>query len=282
MHILPSFLLVAMLILLLAGIELQAIAASPSVSSVSSTQSHGVKAIISKLPSIAHQPLLNHTLNTVRPSSNGTTNTIGLQLAKTTAAKSINAIVNALNMVNSRIDASKLTGDDKTTLIAQINSNITWFESQNTDIQASNDPATIRTDISQVTGQWNSINTGIKQETGLLACDEFDSRLSNASRASSIVSQKIQALNAQGKNTSDLQNALSSYNSHVASATTYSQNARADFSSITSPSNAGADYSAGLKQLTLGQQQLTASYQNLVTIYRLVLGNNVTINTPVA
>jgi hypothetical protein len=275
-------LIVTMMVFLLAGIELQAIAASPSVSSVTSTQPHGVKAIISKLPSIAHQPLLNHTLNTVRPSSNGATNTVGLQLAKTTAAKSITAIVNALNMVNSRIDASKLSGDDRTTLMAQINSNITWFESQSNAIQTSNDPAAIRMDISQVTSQWNGIKTGIKQETGLMACDEFDSRLSNASHASSIVSEKIQALNAQGKDASALQSALSDYNSHVASATTYSQNARADFSSITSPTNADASYSAGLKQLTLGQQQLTASYQDLITIYRLVLGNNVTINTPVA
>lgn len=277
---LKKALIIIMAILLLMGVGLQAMAAPFQANTLKAPQiaSNGITP--ASLPSISHLPLVNRTLNAIRSASGHTVNNARLQLAKTTSVKSINSIINALNMVNSRVALSKLSNTDKATVMSQISSNITWFEAEKNAIQSSNDSASIRMDISQVTGQWNSIKTGLKQETGILACDEFDSRLSNASRASSIASQKIQSLNARGKDTSDLQEALTSYNSHLASATTYSQNARADFNNINSPSTADASYSAGLKQLNLGQQQLSASYQDLVSMYRLLLGNNVTINSP--
>ena len=279
---LKKVIIIIMAVLLLTGIGLQAVASSGTSSAVGSSTppAHGIGSSLKNLPIISRLPIFNHnTTASVRPTVNPTVTTVRLDLVKTTATNSINSVIAALNMVNNRVAASKLSADDKATLTSQIDANITWFQAEKNAIQSSNDTASIRTDISQVTAQWDSIKTGIKQETGILACDELDARLNNAGQAATVASQKIQSLGAQGKDTSGLQSALANYNSHLAAATTDSQNARADFNDITSASNANANYAAGLSQLNQAQQQLNAGYQNLITMYRLFL-NNATTNSP--
>jgi hypothetical protein len=278
---LKKAIIVVVAVLLLTGIGLQAMASSSTspVAVSSPAPTHGIDSSLKNLPIISRLPIFNHNASaSIRPTVDPAVTSARLGLVRTTAANSINSIVAALNMVNNRVASSKLSAGDKATMTSQIDANITWFQAEQSSIQSASDVNTIRTDVSQITAQWNSIKTSIKQETGILACDELDARLSNASRAASIASQKIQSLSAEGKDTSALQSALASYNSNLATATTDSQNARADFNDITSSSNANANYAAGLSQLNQAQQQLSAGYQNLITMYRLFL-NNATTNS---
>lgn len=208
--------------------------------------------------------LWNHTISDLR-----------LQRTKTVAIDGINAAINVLKATGNGIERSKLTDSQKTTLKSQIESNITWFEAKREDVRSSKDVASALQNAKQASERWNEVYPGFKKEIGFMACDNLETELNKAGKASAIASSKIDSLRAQGKDTGSLEKALANYDGHIDSASRYMANARSEFNSINTTND--GHFVAGLKQLGLAESELKYSYSDLKTIYRLFLGNSVKI-----
>jgi hypothetical protein len=209
----------------------------------------------------AWQPL-NQTLSDLR-----------LQRTKTVVINGIDAAINALKASENGVERSKLTDGQKAELKAQIESNITWFETKKQDAKSSQDVSSTLRYAKQASERWNEVYPGLKKEIGLMACDNFDMELNKARNVTAIASPKIDSLKARGKDTGSLEKALADYNGHVDGASRYVANARSEFNCI-GASNDG-HFAAGIKQLGLAENEKKNAYLDLKTIYRLLLGNSV-------
>ncbi len=201
-----------------------------------------------------------------------------LQRTKTSADNGIDNIIKALNTVENGIERSKLPDSQKDMLMSQVDSNITWFESEKSTIQSTNDLTTARQHALLVTGRWNSIKVNMKKEIGIIACDDMDAKLSDARNASSIASGKIQVMKARGNDTGNLDKSLTSFNSDIDTAAVHSQNARDQFNAISTPANVDLRYAAGLRQLNLAEKGLNSSFTDLRTMYSLFYGTGIASN----
>jgi hypothetical protein len=209
----------------------------------------------------AWQPL-NQTLNDLR-----------LQRTKTAVISGIDVAINALDAAGNGLERSRLTDRQKAGLKAQIESNITWFESKKQDVMSARDVAGALQYARQASERWNVVYPDLKKETGLMACDNFDVELSRARNVTAIASSRIYLLKAQGKDTGGLEKALDNYNGHVDGASRYAASARSGFNAISAPND--GHFAAGLAQLRLAENELKNAYSDLKAIYRLLLGSSV-------
>lgn len=196
---------------------------------------------------------------------------VRLERARSNGVKGINSIIAGLNMGKASVQRSKLPDDVKNTLVSEVNSNITWFDSKKSAIMASMDQANVTLLTTQAQDRWNAIKVDLKKQTGLLACDDIGADIANARNASAVASQKVAAMKANGSDAVNAEKALSSYNSHLDNAVAHLNDARAEFNSISSSGNVDRSFGAGLKQLGQAQDELNASYQDLRGIYVFVL-----------
>lgn len=201
------------------------------------------------------------------------TNEAMLDKAKKSATSGIDSIIRNLNIAKVRVNSSKLSAAGKASLNAEIDANITWFESKKSQISSSNDVASVRGYSKEANDNWNVIKVDLKKRVGLLTCDDVDKTIVNARNASAIASQKIQADKARGKNTGNLEKKLASYNAHVNNAASEADSARSDFNQISTPLNADIRYSSGLRQLKMAGNELNGAYSDLKDIYRMLYGN---------
>jgi hypothetical protein len=197
-----------------------------------------------------------------------------LQRTKTFTISGIDAAINVLKASANGVERSRLTDAQKATLKSEIDSNITWFEARKQDAQASKDVAGVLQIAKQASDRWNDVYPGLKKESGFMACDNFDSEICRARSASDIVSAKIRAMKAQGKDTGKLEKAMASYGGHVDKAAGYSASARAEFSAI-GPGAVDGHFAAGLRQLGLAQGEMNKAFTDLKAIYRLFFGESV-------
>jgi hypothetical protein len=207
---------------------------------------------------------------------NQTVGDLRLQRTKTVVENGIAVAIAALNVAGKGVERSKLTDNQKAELKAQVEANITWFEAKKRDVQSSRDVASALQNAKQASDRWNEVYPDLKKEAGLMACDNFEAKLSKARDVTAIVSSKIDSLKAQGKDTGSLENALAAYNGHIDGASRYGANARSEFDAIGSSRQDG-HFAAGIKQLGLAENEMKGAYSDLKNIYRLLFGNSVKI-----
>ena len=201
-----------------------------------------------------------------------------LQAARNYGVNGVDQILNALGVAKVQIQGSRLPENEKIMLVSEIDSNITWFESKKSDIMSASDLATVRSIGKDVNDRWNSEKVDIKRQAGDIACDQYEANIAEARNASSIAAGKINAIKAQGKDTSAMEKKLASYNSHVNDAANNLGNARTEFDQINGPTLADVHFSVGLRQLRLAGNEMNSSYSDLRDLYGMIYRNSTSSN----
>jgi hypothetical protein len=208
-------------------------------------------------------PFINTSLSELR-----------LRSAKNYGSNGVDRILNALGVAKNQIQGSRITENEKTILVSEIDANATWFESKKSDINSASDLATVKSIGKDVNDRWNVEKVDVKREVGDLACDQYDANIAQARNASSIAADKISAIKAQGKDTKAMNDKLASYNSHVSNAAGDLGNARADFDKINGPTLVDVHFSIGLRQLNLAGNEMTSAYSDLKSLYGMIYQNH--------
>ena len=207
-------------------------------------------------------PFLNNSLREIR-----------LQNAKSYGANGVDQILNALTVAKNQIRGARLSENEQTLLISEIDANATWYESKKSAISSAADLATVKSIGKDVNDRWNTEKVAIKKQAGDIACDEYGANIAQARNASLLASGKIKAIKAQGKDTSAMDKKLASYNTHVNNAASDLENARSDFDKINGPVLVDVYFSAGLRQLRLASNEMNSSYSDLKDLYGMIYRN---------
>lgn len=222
-------------------------------------------------------PVPAQKLSVAWPFFNNTLREWRLQSAKSSATSGVDRIVKALGVAKNNIQGSNLPQIERARLIAEIDANITWCGEKRAEITNARDIATVKAIGKEVTDRWNVEKINIKKEVGEIGCDQYSVVIAEARKASSIASDKIKAISAQGKDTSAMDKKLASYDAHVSSAERYIAKARAEFDKINGPIGVDLYYSAGLRQLKLANGELQDAYADLKSLYSMIYRNSVTV-----
>lgn len=207
--------------------------------------------------------LFNHTLRDLR-----------LQSAKNFGTNGVDRIVNALGVAKKDVQGSKLPDAEKSRIIGEIDANVTWFQGKKSAIQSASDVATVKAIGKEANDRWNTIKVDIKEEVSDIACRQYEANIVEARNASAIAGYKIQALKAQGKDTTAMDKKLASYDTHVNNAANDLAKARAEFDKINGPVGADLHYSAGLRQLKLANNEMNNAYSDLKSLYNMLYRNS--------
>lgn len=234
------------------------------------------QAPVSSHNAVSLPPLTSHKVSFSLPFLNTSLRDLRLQSAKTYGSNGVDKILNALGVAKNQIQGSRLSDNEKSLLISEIEANATWFGSRKSDINAASDLATVKSIGKDVNDRWNVEKVAIKKQAGDIACGQYDVNIAEARNASLLAAGKISAIKARGKDTAAMDKKLASYNSHVNNAANDLGNARADFNKINGPVLADVHFSTGLRELNLAGNELNNAYSDLKGLYGLIYQINTT------
>lgn len=204
---------------------------------------------------------------------------------KARADREIARRVENLNGLIGRINSTKkLTLDEKTTLAAQVQSEITDLTALKTKIDADTDAAAIKTDVKSVVASYRIYALFLPKIQLLAAADRLAGTADRISSVSAQLQQRVTDLQKIGVDTTALQASLSDMQSKVADAKTQSQNAIALVLPLV-PAGYPANKSVIQNARTLlqkGQQDLVAAVKDAKSVLQATKVEKAKEGTPSA
>ena len=187
--------------------------------------------IIAAAPVLAMQSAVTLKSNTTLR-ANVSSSTISTSL-KSEADNKIDARINALNNLKSRIDDTKKMGSDgKAVLDATITASINDMTALKAKIDADTDQATYKEDVKSLTKDYRIYLLVMPQGRIMAAADRITNIASLMTALSTQLQAKISTGQAAGKDATSVNASLSDYNSKVADANVQAQAAINEISSL--------------------------------------------------
>jgi len=149
------------------------------------------------------------------------------QLRRERADQEINRRITALNNLISRINGmKKLSNSDKSTLVSQVQSEITNLTSLKSKIDADTDPQILKTDKQSIVQSYRVFVLFIPKIRILAAADRMDVTADKLSDLVKKLQGRISQAQLASKNVTSLQTALTDMQNKISDAKTQYQNAR--------------------------------------------------------
>lgn len=188
-----------------------------------------------------------------------------------------------LNKLIERISRmKKLTSYEKTTLAAQVQSEIANLNALQAKIDADTDATTLKTDVKSVIASYRVYALFLPKIQLLAAADRLSRTADRISSVSAELAQRVTALQKTGTDTTSMQASLVDIQTKVADAKTQSQNAIALVLPLTPdgyPANKSVIQSARTL-LQKGQQDLVAAVKDAKSVFQGTKLDKAKENTP--
>ncbi|MBO8183401.1 MAG: hypothetical protein H0Z28_11525 [Archaeoglobus sp.] len=155
-----------------------------------------------------------------------------------------------LYVSNSNIDESK-----KEELLSKIDSYIQLIEEKKAKINDSTTPEELREAARELRQEWNEIKQDIRLMVGEFAAYKLQVIIQKAEKVEVRLEEKIQELESQGVNTTELEAILDEYSQHVDSANESVQNALALYEQ--------GDWKEASKELRKATQELNKAFKEI-------------------
>ena len=194
---------------------------------------------------------------------------VRLKWAKTFLLRSTEAMTSHLEVVKTRIEVSRaLPDDEKKTVVAEIQSYITWLENVKGDIESAESKEDLLSTAREIREKWLESRVSVKKITGKVLTARLDSIIGKGEGVSDRVDARIEDLKEAGKDTSKLEELLDVYNSKIELAKEKSEAAKAKFAEIDSLEDADKLFREGHQFLKDANRYLREAYGGLKDIVR--------------
>lgn len=220
--------------------------------------------VINTIPvAYAQQTSTNSAINTQ------TTQDQKIANLKARASQEIDRRITAMNNAITRItNAKRISANDKSALITQIQTQIATLTSLKTKINADTDLATLRTDVQSIVTSYRIFVLFLPKTHILAAADSMLTTADQAATLAAKLQSRITTAQNAGKDVTALTTALTDMQTKIADAKTQANNAIAAVTPLTPdgyPDNKATLQSAR-GMLLVGRQDLTGARQDAKTI----------------
>lgn len=192
-------------------------------------------------------------------------------LTKTNADREIDRRVTNLNKLIERINAMKrISADQKTALVTEVQSAITNLNTLKTKIAADTDAATLKADKQAIVTAYRVFLLLIPKIEIIAHADATLQTAAQMSADNATIQAKIQSLQTAGKDVTSLQTLLTDRQAKIADAQTQAQKAIDTVSSLTPAGYPGnrTTLMAARDLLKTARQDLQTAFQDLVKIHQ--------------
>jgi len=184
--------------------------------------------------------------------------------AKTATLKADEMMIRRLQVLRARVEATRgLSDNEKTTIYAKIDADISWLQGKQADIQAADNMQGSRSIASTIWNYWQNVRVKIKQIAGQILSAWVDALVQKAEAFAGRVEARIQQLKDNGIDTSALEAWLADYNSKLALAEQKYDAAKDKFSQISSVEDAARLFWEGVARIREGNSYLRDALRRL-------------------
>lgn len=183
---------------------------------------------------------------------------------KDRADQEIDRRINALNVLNSRVQAmTKITSEAKVSINANIQSQITSLSALKARIEADTEIATLKADIQSITKSYRIFTLVIPQGRILVASDKLKSVASDGVTLASKISARIDVAALAGKDVAPLKSALADMQAKLADVHVQADAAVALVQTLAPDEGDAARADANDKALKDARSKVKAGYQDI-------------------
>lgn len=176
-----------------------------------------------------------------RASSSAAHESLSLQNIISRATNMISKRVASLNNLISRINSdSKLSSDEKTSLVSDVNAEITTLNTLQTKISSDTDVTTARNDAKTIVTNNHIYLVFEPKYRILVVIDNLQTLSGKVSSLSGQVQTTIDSLKLQGKDTTNLQNLLNDVNSQLSTINSHLSSDKSSIEAVTLTDATGA------------------------------------------
>jgi exonuclease VII small subunit len=189
--------------------------------------------------------------------------------AQTFLLKADEAALRYLNVLKRRVEnAPGISNEDRSKIIAELNEDITWLETQRANIENANSLQELRKIAVTVRSYWSNIRAAAKRVIGRILNARIAHVITKAEVLADRIEAKIQNLEAEGKDVSELKEWLAKFKAKVATAKEKHETAKERFDSIKSLAEANKLFREGIKFIKQAHRNLKEANQTLVKIVK--------------
>ena len=187
-----------------------------------------------------------------------------VEKAKTSLLKADEMMIRRLQVIRVRVEATRgLSDNKKVTIYAEIDADISWLQTKQTDIQAADNMQEIRDIATTVWNYWRNVRVRIKQIVGQILSAYVDALIQKAEAFAGRVEARIQQLKDNGVDTSALETWLADYNSKLMLAQQKYDAAKDKFAGISSEADAAQLFREGVALIKEGNSYLKEALRAL-------------------
>lgn len=194
---------------------------------------------------------------------------LAFEKAKDFLLKADRAMIRYLKMLRVRVEFARgITEEERQRTLEKIDSYITWLEEKQPEIESANSPKELKEIARQVSDEWKEIRVEAKRIVGKILCYKIDNIISKAEAISEKLSDRIQELKEEGKDTSELEALLSDFNEKIALAKEKNELAREKFKEVSSIKEMDKLFREGHAFIKEANKYLRDAYKDLKEIHR--------------
>lgn len=183
--------------------------------------------------------------------------------------KADKTLVSYLKMIDAYVDGEpSLTDTEKANIKSEIESDISWLEEKQPEIEAATTKEELRAIALGIKNKWQEIKPSVKRIVGQVMNAKLLSLINYAEAASDKIESKISVLQEKGKDTTDLEAWLVDFNEKIDLAKQKHQAAKDKFAEIQDVQDADQLFREGNAFIKEANQYLRTAYQNLKEIVK--------------
>lgn len=190
-----------------------------------------------------------------------------LDSAKDYLFKATSVAVEYLTTLKVQVEnVSNIDETTRTSIINEINGDITWLQGKQTEITNATDKDTLISIANTVKDYWDGVKARAKKDLGEILSSKISTVVSDLDTARTTVQAKIDELKANGQDASDIEALLTKYDEHLNNAKTDLESARNSFGQITSLAEADTLFTQGKEYLEAANRDIRYAYNQLQEI----------------
>jgi len=193
---------------------------------------------------------------------------IVLEKGKNFLLRATDGMMRYLEMLEKRVEVSKLGEEEKAEIKAEIEQDAAWLKGKQDAIKSATTKEELAAIAKEVKEYWNSIRGKTKSIAGQLLSSHTETMISKAENVSAKVEDAIEKLKEQGKDTSKLEGWLTDFNEKITLAKEANEKAKEKFKEIKDIKDAEKLFREGHEFVKEANKYLREAYSILRDIFK--------------
>lgn len=191
---------------------------------------------------------------------------ITLERAKIFLLRTTDAMIGYIEMVERRVEFSKLSEEDKAGITGELEEYKNWLENKQDEIERAESREDIIGAAKEIREKWFEIRGNVKKIAGMILSSHIDTAIERAENIADRIEAVIEKMKEEGKETEELESLLSDFREKIELAKEKNEKAKEKFREIKNIKDADKLFREGHDFLKKANSYLREAFRDLKKI----------------